>query len=191
MDTLVSPPQVEVINLNRGNEVLASARPGCSVSGPGPVYTRALEVCYLGRARCDERHHDGVLENETHYDFVIFYVFIFYLTSIFIHGESDNKSSVSCWSRPISLSHPFSLSLSLSLSVTLVLSRPPSPLHLSLSVPHCQCREHSHSHRPLRGNTQQTRKMTASAISFSEGLQVRQEMAIIPSTLSVLSYFLL
>lgn len=62
---------------------------------------------------------------------------------------------------------------------------------LPLSVPHCQCREHSHSYRPQRGNTQQTRKMTASAISFSEGLQVRQEMAIIPSTLSVLSYFLL
>lgn len=41
------------------------------------------------------------------------------------------------------------------------------------------------------GNTQQTRKMTAGRISFSEGLQVRQEMAIIPSTLSVLSYFLL
>ncbi|KAL7836373.1 hypothetical protein AOLI_G00276570 [Acnodon oligacanthus] len=30
----------------------------------------------------------------------------------------------------------------------------------------------------------QTRKMTAGAISFSEGLQVSQEMAIIPSTLS-------
>ncbi len=116
----------------------------------------------------------------------MFYVFIFYATSIFFHGKSAYKSSVE-----VSLSHPVTLPLYLSLCVLLVLSRPPSFVHLSLSVPHCQCREHSCSHRPLRGNTQQTRKMTASAISFSEGLQVRQEMAIIPSTLSVLSYFLL
>lgn len=126
-------------------------------------------------------HRVGILENDTH-DSALFYVFIFFLTSIFIHSKNLTTN-------PLSPS-PSRL-LSPSLCVSLFLSCPPYFFHLSLSAPHCQCREHSRSHRPLRGNTQQTRKMTASAISFSEGLQVRQEMAIIPSTLSVLSYFLL
>lgn len=45
------------------------------------------------KSKLDEGHH--VLENDTHYDSVTFYIFIFYLTSIFIHSKSDNKCSVS------------------------------------------------------------------------------------------------
>lgn len=170
--------------------MFALVRSASSISG---LFTEAREVFYLRKPHRGEGCSDRVSENDTHFDFVVLCCgFFFPLTSIFIHGKYHNKSSVSCRSHPIPHSHPLrSLSPShfppyCSSSLTL-----PSVLHLSLSVPHCQCREHSCSHRPLRGNTQQTRKMTASAISFSEGLQVRQEMAIIPSTLSVLSYFLL
>lgn len=120
-----------------------------------------------------ESEGSDVLKHFTYYSFGILYDFVFCLTFIFIHGGSDNKSSASCRSH---LCSPPPLTFS---------------FNLFLSVPHCRCREHSSGHRLVHGNTQQTRKMTASAISFSEGLQVRQEMAIIPSTLSVLSYFLL
>lgn len=106
------------------------------------------------------------------------------LTSIFIHGKYNNECS--CRSQLLLVSLPLSMCVCVALPLLPSLFDP-----LPLSVPHCQCREHSHGYRPQHGNTQQTRKMTASAISFSEGLQVRQEMAIIPSTLSVLSYFLL
>lgn len=168
------------------NEIFALAQPGNGTLGwveLCPVYTKAREVFYFKKPGWDKRPHVCILEDDTYYISVMHCVFIFCLTPIFIQGKSDNNFSVSYWSQPISLSHPCSLSL--------FLWCPPSFIQLSLSIPHCQCREHSCSHRPLRGNTQQTRKMTARAISFSEGLQVSQEMAIIPSTLSVLSYFLL
>lgn len=102
------------------------------------------------------------------------------LTLTFIHGKYQSECSSTCRRQLLDVCRSIALPLLPSLFYP-----------LPLSVPHCQCREHSGSYRPQPGNTQQTRKMTASAISFSEGLQVRQEMAIIPSTLSVLSYFLL
>lgn len=72
MDTLVFPSLAEVINLNHGNEIFALAQFGSSISG---LFTKAREVFYLRKPGWDEGRHDGVLENDTHYDSVVFYVF--------------------------------------------------------------------------------------------------------------------
>lgn len=124
MDTLVFPSFKEVINLNHSNEIFASAQSGSSIS---VLFTNAREVLYFRKTGWDDGRHDGVLENDTHYDSVVFHVLfwvfflfsIFYLTSVFIYGKYHNKSSVSCRNWPISPQSPLhSLSALLFLSST-------------------------------------------------------------------------
>lgn len=74
VDTLVFPSLAEGINLNHGNEIFALAQSGSSISG---LFTKAREVFYLRKPGWDEGRHDGVLENDTHYDSVVFYGFFF------------------------------------------------------------------------------------------------------------------
>lgn len=82
MDTLVLPSFKEVINLNHSNEIFASAQSGSSIS---MLFTNTREVLYFRKTGWDDGRHDGVLENDTHYDSVVFHVFwgfFFFLFSI-------------------------------------------------------------------------------------------------------------
>lgn len=127
VDTLVFPSFKEVINLNHGNEIFASAHSGSSIS---MLFTNAREVLYLKKTGWDDGRHDGVLENDTHYDPVVFHVLFFfsYLTSIFIHGKYHNKSSVSCRNWPISPQSPLH-------SLSVHCSFFPPPLSICASLP--------------------------------------------------------
>lgn len=79
MDTLVFPSFKEVINLNHGNEIFASAQSGSSIR---MLFTSTREVLYFRKTGWDDGRHDVVLENDTHYDPVAFYVMFFMFCSI-------------------------------------------------------------------------------------------------------------